>query len=491
MEDRAQALIRDVPAVTDPLAAVPLAHLAARPPRVTPRFRDSHDGTAALDRPQARSTTEHAERAETINRRSARSADPLPLRALRALWWILRACGRREVPPVGTATPGPSPEAGVPHDGAIAAGGTSGFPRLVCATLTSLLLYGVLFGAVLDRPLELGFLAHELNAKLARAATIHGPKLVILAGSNGPYSHRCQVIEPMLGLPCVNGGVAVGIGLDYLFMRWRRELHPGDIVYLPMEQQQYTTGRLATELGPDAAIMFRHDWTTLAALPPRSWVAAFFAFDLRGGLMSLIEMSLVAGHFHDPRAAAEGTDNAWGDHVGHSVERGAGNQRTIAAMVTPAASAAAIRNGYGASLIAGFVASARTQGVRAIGGLPTEADTVPLPKATRAAIAAVYLAHGGEFLTLANRSRYPIADFFDTPLHLNEACQIAHSILLARALAPLLGRTAQSPPDNLLADRSADPVAGLETDPPPYCPGAATGAATSAATLTALAPAPH
>jgi hypothetical protein len=178
----------------------------------------------------------------------------------------------------------------------------------------------------------------------------------------------------------------------------------------------------------------------------------------------------VATHFHDPRGAAVGTSNAWGDHVGHSVERGAASQRAIAAMVAPPASVKAVRNGYGAHLIGGFVAWARTHGVRAIGGLPTEADTLPLPEATRAAIAAVYLAHGGEFLALPSLSRYPIADFFDTPLHLNEACQIAHSIRLARALAPLLGRVAQAPPDGLLADQSADPVAGLEIDPPPDCP---------------------
>jgi len=365
----------------------------------------------------------------------------------------------------------------------VAVGGANGFRRLVGAAFASLLLYGVLFGAVLDRPLELGFLAGAVDAKLARAATIHGPKLVILAGSNGPYSHRCQVIEPMLAQPCVNGGVAVGIGLDYLFMRWRNELHPGDIVYLPMEQQEYTIGRPATELGPDAAIMFRHDWTTLAALPPRRWLAAFFAFDLRSGLMSLIEMALVAARFHDPRAAAEGTSNAWGDHVGHSIERGAGSQGSIAAMVAQPVSARAVRDGYGASLIGGFVAWAHSHGVRAIGGLPTEADIIPLPEATRAAIGSVYLAQGGEFLTLANHSRYPIADFFDTPLHLNEACQIAHSILLARALAPLLGRTALAPPGNLLADQSVDPVAGLEVDPPAQCPGTAT--------VTALVRTPH
>ena len=106
-------------------------------------------------------------------------------------------------------------------------------PSVALACLASLLLYALAFGFILDRPLSLGFLQQQIDAKLARAAAIDGPKLVILAGSNGPYSHRCEIIEPMLGMPCVNGGVAVGIGLDYLFARWQHVLHPGDMVYLP------------------------------------------------------------------------------------------------------------------------------------------------------------------------------------------------------------------------------------------------------------------
>lgn len=316
--------------------------------------------------------------------------------------------------------------------------------RLLCSTLASLLLYGVLFGAVLDRPLELGFLARQIDARLARAATIHRPKLVILAGSNGPYSHRCEVIEAMLDLPCVNGGVAVGIGLDYLFARWRNELYPGDVVYLPMEQEQYVRSRLTSALGPDAAIMFRHDWTTLRTLGPLRWIAALFACDLRAALMSGIEMALVASGFQDPRAAAEGTSNAWGDHVGHTAALGAASQSLLARMAAPPESAASIRSGYGTKVIVGFVRWTRAHGVRVIGGLPTELDEEPLPAATRAAIASVYLEHGGEFLALPNLSRYPRSAFFDTPLHLNEEAQIAHSVLLARALGPLLGRATRT-----------------------------------------------
>ena len=46
---------------------------------------------------------------------------------------------------------------------------------------------------------------------------------------------------------------------------------PGDIVYLPLEEAQYVRRRATSDLGPDAAIMLRHDRATLsdaAAAPP-------------------------------------------------------------------------------------------------------------------------------------------------------------------------------------------------------------------------------
>jgi hypothetical protein len=228
------------------------------------------------------------------------------------------------------------------------------------------------------------------------------------------------VIEPVLAMPCVNGGVAVGIGLDYLFARWRPLLHSGDLVYLPMEEAQYVRTRAATEVGPDAAIMFRHDWQTLASLAPQRWLAALFAFDLRATLMGPIESALVAAHFHDPRAAATGATNAWGDHVGHTSEMAATSQAILATAIPQHPSAAQIRVGYGSVLIADFTNWAGAHGVRVIGGLPTEFADAPMPDATLDAIRSIYLANGGEFLVLPNFSRYPRSAFFDTAEHLNE-----------------------------------------------------------------------
>ena len=55
--------------------------------------------------------------------------------------------------------------------------------RLIFASLASLLIYALVFGFIDDRPLALGFLQQQIDAKLARGASIDGPKLVIMARS--------------------------------------------------------------------------------------------------------------------------------------------------------------------------------------------------------------------------------------------------------------------------------------------------------------------
>ena len=309
--------------------------------------------------------------------------------------------------------------------------------RILLPCTASLLLYALLFGAVLDRPLSLGGFQARIDAGLARGAAIEGPKLVILAGSNGPYSHRCETIEKLLGLACVNGGVAVGIGLDYLFARWQTVLRPGDTVYLPLEEAQYVRTRAAATVGPDAAIMFRHDRATLARLPPDRWAGAAFSFEPRAALMSLIEMTLVRAGFQDPRAAATGTFNAWGDHVGHTAALGAANAAVLEAANPTHETPARIAAGAGTATVRDFLKWSAAHGVRAVGGLPAGFAGSPIPNETRAAIRAVFA--GTRFIDLGDRGRYPRAAFFDTPDHLNETAQIAFSRILATELAVIAG----------------------------------------------------
>jgi hypothetical protein len=309
----------------------------------------------------------------------------------------------------------------------------------------AVLLHGLAFALLLDRPLSLGALRRELDAKLAYAARLPTPRLVIIAGSNALYSHRCEVIGPMLTLPCVNGGVAVGLGLDYQFLRWERLLRPGDIVYLPMELQQYALTRQAVLDGPDTAIMLRHDRTSLLALSPQRWPPAALSGTLEDTVLSLVEEAATALR---PGLAAHslGDIDPSGDATGNSLARAIGNRGFLGLLHRPDPSPGAVLSGYGTTEIAAFLDWSAAHGVRAIGGWPTEFADAPQEASLGAAIRRVFAEHHAAFLPLSGKGRYPRADFFDTQDHLVEECQLRHSIRVARALGKLLQGGVTEPP---------------------------------------------
>jgi hypothetical protein len=307
--------------------------------------------------------------------------------------------------------------------------------------LASVGLYVLLFALVLDRPLSLGLLRREIDAKLAYAAHLPSPKLVILAGSNAVFSHRCGVIGPMLRLPCVNGGVGVGLGLDYQFARWTPLLHAGDTVYMPLELQQYIVTPAQVREGPDAAIMLRRDRVTLASLSPARWISATFSATMGDAVLGLIEDAALL--LHPAFATASSQIDAAGDGVGRTLKAGLGNRAFLASLHRIDPTPDAIAAGYGSREVAAFLVWAKAHDVRVFGGWPTEfADAPPDPR-LESTLAGLY---GGRFLALANAGRYPRADFFDSQDHLVEECQSRHSIAVAEGLAALLGRRADPPP---------------------------------------------
>ncbi len=331
--------------------------------------------------------------------------------------------------------------------------------RILIHCTLSLVIYGLAFGLLLDRPLTLGMLRARIDANLARGATITGPKLIILAGSNGPYSHRCEMIGPLVGRPCINAGVAVGVGLDYLFTRWKPLLQPGDLVYLPLEEVQYARDHAASDLGPDAAIMLRHDRATLWRMPARRQLAALFSSDLRAAIMSLLETTLQDTGFHDPRIEAAGSTNEWGDHVGHTRALAAANRTALAAEEPYHPSAAQISGGYGTDLVRQFLEWAVRHHVRVIGGLPTGFDNSPISDSAITTIETIYRSEGAGFLELPGRSRYPRSAFFDSPDHLNEPAQITHSLAVGQALRRIV--------DGVIAPSRPSPVRLATTAPDP------------------------
>ncbi|OYV38129.1 MAG: hypothetical protein B7Z81_05030 [Acidocella sp. 20-61-6] len=139
--------------------------------------------------------------------------------------------------------------------------------RLIRNCILSLVLYVILFACLLGRPLSIGLLRIELQAKAQMLVKMRSPKLVILAGSTGPYSHSCAVIGAMLRMPCENAGIAVGIGLDTLFGVYGPLLHAGDVVYMPLELRQYPITRAQLDAGIDSGMLIRHLRGLLSRMP--------------------------------------------------------------------------------------------------------------------------------------------------------------------------------------------------------------------------------
>jgi hypothetical protein len=311
--------------------------------------------------------------------------------------------------------------------------------RLFLCCLGSIGLYIALFGLLLERPLSIGLLQLELTQKMARLASMPSPKLVILAGSNGPYSHSCTVLGVMLALRCENAGIAVGIGLDVVFAREVKFLHRGDIVYMPMELRQYTASAQDYSAAPDAILLLRYDRSLLLEMPARRVLGAIFCCTLADLLESAAEMAMSHRQGLGPHALLTKEYNAEGDRI-DAIPPG-----LPPGSVRLAPSAVDIKTGYGAALIAHFVAAETRQGVIVIGGMPTDFKSARIPDQTIAAVVAIYKVNGGAFLLLPNHSQYPEINFFNSEDHLSRPCQVAHSIRLGLALAAALSRAPQKP----------------------------------------------
>jgi hypothetical protein len=272
--------------------------------------------------------------------------------------------------------------------------------RLAACCISSILIYLVSFAFILDRPLSLGTLNLEIQEKTARLMALPSPKLVILAGSNGPYSHSCFVIGIMLNLPCENAGIAVGIGLDQIFARYEPALRRGDIVYMPMEISQYVVTEAQNNAGVDGAQLLRYDRSFLSTLPPERILGAVFSSTILDFLDAIVEMSINHITKFSSNNLLANEYNLEGDRTGTSLALADEQLLFVAQRREPGTGD--IIHGFGAQLVGRFVEKESVKGVIILGGLPTDFNTVKLPHTTIAAIQSIYESHDARFVALKN-----------------------------------------------------------------------------------------
>ena len=304
---------------------------------------------------------------------------------------------------------------------------------LVLLVIASIALFGVVFTLV-HRPLVGGDIERQLGFKLAYARGLASPKVVILAGSNGRFSHRCEPLSHALGRPCVNASIGIGIGLDYQLERWLPLLRSGDIVYMPLEYDQYRAGRAEMEGGLQNALLVHGDRDRLLALGPRRTAAAYGSFDLHFLIHAVAEMALDARGFR--RRASVDSLTPQGDERGHTAAAGAAYAEFLRQARFGRTDIG--EPSHAQQVLRRFLQTAQTRGVIVVGGLPTVPDSVAVPDTDVDALRAVYERAGQRFVALPGRSRYPLSCFFDTLYHLEEACQIEHSRRVGEALSLLV-----------------------------------------------------
>ncbi|MBL4711246.1 MAG: hypothetical protein JKX75_01875, partial [Gammaproteobacteria bacterium] len=106
----------------------------------------------------------------------------------------------------------------------------------ICSALLSLILIGLLMIFVFDKPLIIGWgkTAYDLKY-LHYAQSTKQNNIIIVAGSNGFFSHRCETIEQVLNKNCTNYSVSAGLGLDYILEKSKEVINKNTIVILPLE----------------------------------------------------------------------------------------------------------------------------------------------------------------------------------------------------------------------------------------------------------------
>ncbi len=303
---------------------------------------------------------------------------------------------------------------------------------LAAVLAASLALYLGIFSLV-QRPLTLGDIPRQLEYKLHYAETLPSPRLVIFAGSNGRYSHRCTTMTEPLGLPCVNMSIAVGVGLDFMLDQLAQMLRPGDVVYMPLEYGQYTVDREEMEAGAQNAVLVHHLPAQLWASPWPAIARAYGTFDLSFLVHGVIEMGLARTGFQ--RRTSLDTLTPQGDESQHTAEAALAYRAFVATakptpldiMATPHVQA----------VLGRFLQAQHQRGVRVVGGLPTVPTGRPVPAATVDHLQRVFTTNGQQFLVLPGQSQYELSCFFDSVSHLHEGCQIEHSRRVAEGLAAL------------------------------------------------------
>ncbi len=284
-----------------------------------------------------------------------------------------------------------------------------------------------------------------MQKKRAAAATLKGPKLLIVAGSSGLFGISAEEIHRATGFPTVNFGLHAALGTEYLLRLARKELRAGDTVLLAFEYELYESGNLIAQGAnePFMDYILARDPEYVRALPMRQYVKLVlstprrrFSLGLRhvfgGGKLGFVPaMGIYRSDYISPR----------GDQLGAvretRTEQDANNVGTSISLSEGLSDAP-----VGFPVLREFCTWARSNGIRVLATFPNVAHKpeYDLPAAEKAPrqIRKFFESIEVPVLGDARESILPANDFFDTTYHLMHPAAIVRTQRLLVHLAPYL-----------------------------------------------------
>jgi hypothetical protein len=290
-----------------------------------------------------------------------------------------------------------------------------------------------IFVFLVHKPLTIGIIKDYYDQKIRYLYSINNNKIIVLAGSNGRFSHRCETIESETGVPCSNMSVAADIGLEYQLNIVKKYLISGDILYLPLEYGTLAKTAQEAMSGKEIPYVVSYDRNYLFSMDLNHLTHALFYFDFQYLLSGIGEMLLDGAGIK--RRFSIDTITIQGDESTHTTLKGKQYQSYLKNYQwSPPSYQDFDENSHTAKILSSFMKWAKQNKIKVIGGLPTTFATKIIPKKLIDKLKNYYEKHGHHFLLLDNRSQYSIDKFYDTPYHLCEEYQIEHSISVSRNL---------------------------------------------------------
>jgi hypothetical protein len=293
-----------------------------------------------------------------------------------------------------------------------------------------------LFIFIIHKPLTVGieksYFDHKTNY-ISSIATQN--KIAIFAGSNGRFSHRCETIEQITGVRCVNLSVAAGTDIKWAFSRFKPYFRKGDVLYMPLEYQWRL--QKTSDIGNEAAYIVAYDHNALFNFyNTRQLMQALFWFDIKYFFSGLGEMLLSSAG--KERRFSVKTMTAQGDERGNDEAKSLVYRYFVATEPAPIIDDPSYKSDKNWQDILDILKWGKESGVKIVGGLPTVFEEVRPSTKVIGFLQRLFQSNGHCFLILPNHSLYPRSFFFDEAYHLKEAHQIYHSQILAPSLLEAL-----------------------------------------------------